>query len=291
VTGDAPDRIAIRGLRGHGRHGVFASERETGQTFVVDLVISLDTRPAASSDDLAATVHYGIVAERVVAEIEGEPVDLIETLAQRIADRCLEFEGVGAVEVTVHKPEAPVTVPFDDVSVTIVRRAVRRLRAVLSLGSNLGDRLATLQTAVNRLAEIPESAPVAVSPVYETAPVGGPPQPDYLNAVVLMGTSLAPRQLLDHTQAIEAAAGRERSERWGPRTLDVDLVAVGDRVEDSEGLTLPHPRAYERGFVLVPWADVDPEAVLPGGGPVRTLLAALDATGVHRRDDLRLDLP
>jgi dihydroneopterin aldolase len=116
------DRVALRGLRARGHHGVFPEEREKGQTFVVDLVLSLDTAPAAASDDLTRTVDYGVVAEEVVAVVTGEPVDLIETLAQRIADRCLKHEAVQEAEVTVHKPEAPITVPFDDVTITINRR-------------------------------------------------------------------------------------------------------------------------------------------------------------------------
>jgi dihydroneopterin aldolase len=119
VTGD---RIALRGLRGRGRHGVFDHEREQGQEFVVDVELCLDTRAAAASDDLRATVDYGRLAADVVAVVEGEPAALIETLAQRIADRCLADARVGEATVTVHKPQAPVQVPFDDVTVTITRR-------------------------------------------------------------------------------------------------------------------------------------------------------------------------
>jgi dihydroneopterin aldolase len=118
------DRVALRGLRVRGHHGVFERERDQGQTFVVDLALYLDTRPAAAGDDLTETVHYGIVAEEVAAIVGGEPVDLIETLAQRIADQCLTHRVVREVEVTVHKPEAPITVPFDDVSITIKRSRV-----------------------------------------------------------------------------------------------------------------------------------------------------------------------
>ncbi|AYN33361.1 dihydroneopterin aldolase [Streptomyces albus] len=118
------DRVALRGLRARGHHGVFPQEREEGQTFVVDLVLGLDTRPAAATDDLTRTVHYGIVAEEVAAIVQGEPVDLIETLAARIAESCLRHEGVEEVEVCVHKPQAPITVPFDDVTVTITRSRV-----------------------------------------------------------------------------------------------------------------------------------------------------------------------
>ncbi|EGX56931.1 dihydroneopterin aldolase [Streptomyces zinciresistens K42] len=115
------DRVALRGLKARGYHGVFPEERREGQTFVVDLVLGLDTRPAAADDDLAKTVHYGVVAEEVVAAVQGEPVDLVETLAERVAQVCLKHERVHEVEVTVHKPDAPITVPFDDVTVTITR--------------------------------------------------------------------------------------------------------------------------------------------------------------------------
>nr|WP_203602807.1 dihydroneopterin aldolase [Streptomyces coelicoflavus] len=114
----------MRGLKARGHHGVFPKEREDGQTFLVDIVLGLDTRPAAADDDLAKTVHYGIVAEEVVAVVEGDPVDLVETLAERIAQVCLKHAGVEEVEVCVHKPDAPITVPFDDVTVTIIRSRV-----------------------------------------------------------------------------------------------------------------------------------------------------------------------
>jgi dihydroneopterin aldolase len=115
------DRITQRGLRATGHHGVYEHERAAGQTFVVDLSLSLDLRPAARSDDVADTVHYGELAEQVVAVVTGPPVDLIETLAARIADVALAYPIVSSVEVTVHKPQAPITVAFDDVTVTVVR--------------------------------------------------------------------------------------------------------------------------------------------------------------------------
>jgi 7,8-dihydroneopterin aldolase/epimerase/oxygenase len=118
------DRVALRGLRARGHHGVLPHEREEGQTFVVDVVLGLDTRPAAADDDLTKTVHYGIVAEQVAGIVQGDPVDLIETLAERIAQQCLKHDRVAEAEVTVHKPDAPITVPFDDVTVTITRSRV-----------------------------------------------------------------------------------------------------------------------------------------------------------------------
>lgn len=115
------DRVAVRGLRATGHHGVLEQERAQGQLFVVDVDMAVDTRAAAAGDDLRQTVHYGEIAEEVVAVIQGEPVDLIETLAQRIADQCLTHQAVREVDVVVHKPDAPITVPFDDVTITIKR--------------------------------------------------------------------------------------------------------------------------------------------------------------------------
>ncbi len=143
---------------------------------------------------------------------------------------------------------------------------------MLSLGSNLGDRLAHLQQAVDELASAGDVA--AVSPVYSTVPVGGPEQPDYLNAVVLLDTELHADELLEVCHYLEDQAGRIRDERWGPRTLDIDIVVFGDVVSDDPALTLPHPRAAERAFVLRPWLDVDPTAFL-SGLPVSDRLATL----------------
>ncbi len=163
--------------------------------------------------------------------------------------------------------------------------------AVLSLGSNVGDRLANLQGAIDALADTPDVHVVAVSSVYETAPVDAPPDsPDFLNAILLADTTLSVAMLLDRAQAVEAAFGRERAGVNAPRTLDVDLIVVGDRLSDTEELTLPHPRAHERAFVLVPWHEVDEQAQIPGKGKIADLLAELDTSGVVHRDDVALEV-
>jgi 2-amino-4-hydroxy-6-hydroxymethyldihydropteridine diphosphokinase len=162
--------------------------------------------------------------------------------------------------------------------------------AVISLGSNLGDRLASLQAAV-RLLSGDGLDGVAVSGVYETDPVGGPPQDDYLNAVLLAVTALPAEAILTRCQAAEAARQRVRAQRWGPRTLDADLITVGTERSDDPRLILPHPRAHERGFVLVPWLEVEPGAVLPGYGPVAALAAAAGGAGVRRLAGVTLELP
>lgn len=165
--------------------------------------------------------------------------------------------------------------------------------AVISLGGNLGNRLETLQGAVDALEDTPGVRVKAVSPVYETEPWGVDPgsQPGYFNAVVLIRTTLPPSSLLERAHAIEEAFLRVRGERWGPRTIDVDIVTYQGVVSDDPVLTLPHPRAHERAFVLVPWFDIDPAAVVPGHGPVVELVAAVGRQGVQRRDDLELRLP
>jgi len=163
-------------------------------------------------------------------------------------------------------------------------------RVVIALGANLGDARAALQSAV---AALPGAGIEvrACSGVYETDPVGGPEQPVYLNAVVLGETELAPHALLRALQSIEDRHGRTREVRWGPRTLDLDIVTIDGVTMDEESLTVPHPRAADRGFVLVPWLEVDPGAVFPDGRRVADLVAVDDAGVGVRRTALLLDVP
>jgi 2-amino-4-hydroxy-6-hydroxymethyldihydropteridine diphosphokinase len=163
-------------------------------------------------------------------------------------------------------------------------------RAYLGIGSNLGDRLANLQLAVDGLAAAGGVTVVAVSPVYETDPVGGPEQPEFLNAVVAVDTELDARGLLGIAQRIEADAHRVRRERWGPRTLDVDVLFVGDAIVDEPDLVVPHPRLHERAFVLAPLADLGPDAEL---GEVARRIPPRPASGWPgvRRTGLTLGVP
>jgi 2-amino-4-hydroxy-6-hydroxymethyldihydropteridine diphosphokinase len=160
-----------------------------------------------------------------------------------------------------------------------------RSRAVLAVGANLGDRLGTLQGCAQAIDRLPDTDVVAISPVYETAPVGGPPQPDYLNAVLIVQTGLRSLELLEAAHRIEADFGRVREERFGPRTLDIDIISYADEVSCDPVLTLPHPRAHERAFVLAPWYDIEPRAELPARGSVGQLLAGLDRGGLRRAPD------
>ena len=165
-------------------------------------------------------------------------------------------------------------------------------RCVLSVGSNLGDRHSNLQGAVDALADTPGVWPTAVSRVYESEPVNAPAgSEDFLNAVILADTTLSPRTLLERALAIEDAYGRERSSEAGaPRTLDVDLITVGDHRAQDDALVLPHPRAHQRAFVLAPWHDVEPDAELLDHGPVADLLDRVSEQSVTVRDDLTLTI-
>ena len=147
------------------------------------------------------------------------------------------------------------------------------MRAVLSLGSNLGNSAEILSSAAEALNEVSEV--IALSSFYRTRPVGGPPQPDFINAVIIIETNLEPEELLLVAQAIEGAHGRERNEntvKWGPRFLDIDLIKCDEMLINSRDLTIPHPRAHEREFVLRPWNEIDPAATLPGFGAISRLL-------------------
>lgn len=270
------DLIRLTGVRARGFHGVLAHERRDGQDFVVDVAMSVDLSRAGASDDLRHTVHYGEVAAEVVAIVEGRPHDLIESLAEQIAVAVLARPLVEAAEVTVHKPQAPVGVPFGDVEVVV--RRTKDVPVVIALGANLerdGEAPdVTLRRAVRHLQRTRGLRSVRLSRLYATAPVGGAlvtGQPDYVNAVALARTSLAPPSLLARLHRIESDHGRTRDLRWGPRTLDLDLVQYGDPQDGSDvastdpDLQLPHPRAHQRAFVLVPWLDIDPEAALRTG--------------------------
>jgi len=185
--------------------------------------------------------------------------------------------------------ESPTPYVLDVDTMTGGMRPIRQ--AVLSIGSNLGDRSGRLQGAVSALEDTPEVTVVAISSVYETDPVDTPDgSGKFLNAVVLLDTTLTVHTLLDRALAIEDAFGRERSEPGAPRTLDVDIIVVGDRIANDDQLTLPHPRAHERGFVLLPWLEIDPEGEIPGKGFVADLIGGVDVSGVAKREDIEIIL-
>lgn len=333
--------IALKGLGALANHGVYDFERTQEQRFSADVVMWIET--AGTTDDIAATVSYADIADETMAVLTGNPVDLIETLAETIASRVMSHEGVVGTEVTVHKPDAPINHPFADVSVTVRRgetdamplslslkgiyeaedgsvltgeieaygRAqapspaqqkktaptrkrrgehaaparpedtsrpahLRARRVVLAIGGNLGDVPVTLMHTVEALSYMEGFQIEDVSPIMRTKPVLAPgqaPQPDYWNAVVVGSAIATPDELFAQTSRIERELGRERHERWGARSIDIDIIQVEGLASSDPVLTLPHPRAKERAFVLAPWLLCDPNAVLEGVGRVCDLLA------------------
>lgn len=275
------DQIRLTGVRAVGKHGVLDFEHERAQTFVVDATLFLDLAPAGHSDDLRDTVDYGAIAKGIVAIIEGEHVDLIEKLADRIASMILEYPAVARTQVTVHKPSAPIVVPFDDVSVTVERSrettsaASQVHHAIIAMGGNQGDVAATLRDAVRSIDGLASTQVTGVSPLYRTDAWGMPDgTPDFYNAVVSVTTKLSAMELLRGLQRIEVEHGRVRTDHWTSRTLDLDIIDFDGQSNDDPDLTLPHPRAWQRAFVLGPWLALEPDAELSGehAGSVAQLL-------------------
>ena len=332
--------IALKGLGALANHGVYDFERTQEQRFSADVVMWVET--AGATDDIAATVSYADIADETMAVLTGNPVDLIETLAETIASRVMSHEGVVGTEVTVHKPDAPIDHPFSDVSVTVRagetealplslslkgiyeaedgsvltgeieaygraqapspaqqkrsapsrrRRGehaapreedssrpahLRARRVVLAIGGNLGNVPVNLMHTVEALSYMEGFQIEDVSPIMRTKPVLAPgqaPQPDYWNAVVVGSAIATPDELFAQTSRIERELGRERHERWGARSVDIDIIQVEGLASSDPVLTLPHPRAKDRAFVLAPWLLCEPDAILEGVGRVCDLLA------------------
>ncbi len=262
-----PDQIRIDGLVVTTTVGALPHEREIPQPIRIDLAVDVDLRDAGSSDELDHTVNYGLVSERVARAVREAKDVLLERLAERVADVVMAFGRVDGVEVTITKLRPPIPEQVDTTSVRI-HRSRRDIglsgpvehTVTVALGSNLGDRLRVLRSALDQLGDVRET-----SSVFETAPVGGPDgQGPYLNMVVVVSTPLDPFAFLRRCQRIEEHALRQRVERWGPRTLDVDVLFFDDMTISSPDLVVPHPRYAERRFVLAPLAEVAPEKCPPG---------------------------
>ncbi|MCI5826193.1 MAG: 2-amino-4-hydroxy-6-hydroxymethyldihydropteridine diphosphokinase [Arcanobacterium sp.] len=279
--------IRLTGLRVLGTHGVLASEHEAPQEFSVDVEMVVCTEQAVASDSIAATISYADVADMVVQIVAGKHVDLIETLADRIARQVVHM-GARMATVTVHKPQAPIAHAFSDVSATVsipgVLLTPARRRVVIGIGSNLDVPEAHVIEAAHMLSDFVDVE--EVSELYRTVPQladGQEEQPDYVNAVLTGYTDIPPLQFLQLVHHIEAEHGRVRTKRWEARTLDLDIIDVEGITSADPELIIPHPRAARRRFVLEPWLAIDPAATL-GGVPVADLLSEVRAQPVEKMD-------
>ncbi|MCR5667245.1 MAG: 2-amino-4-hydroxy-6-hydroxymethyldihydropteridine diphosphokinase [Eubacterium sp.] len=255
------DQIKIKNLEVFGHHGVLPEENTLGQKFLINAVLYTDVEDAGRSDKMSSSIHYGEVCHLINQFMQEQTFKLIETVAEQLA-RCLllEYPRLKKIRLEVLKPWAPIGLPLESVSVEIVRGWKK---AYLSLGSNLGEREQYLQRAIAALNENEAIRVGKVASFLNTAPYGKTDQPDFLNTAVEIETLLEPKQLLEVTQAIEQANGRERKEHWGERTLDIDILLYSNLVMTDAQLMIPHPDMHNRLFVLAPMCEIAPQQVHP----------------------------
>lgn len=255
------DQIRIENLNIFAHHGVYEEEKEQGQNFVVSAVLHTDTGKAGASDELAYAVDYGAVCLLMDEFMRENRFDLLEAVAEHMAREVLfAHPAVSRIELEVKKPNAPIPLRFDNVSVKIERGWHK---VFIALGSNLGERLKYLEHAVANLREDPCFRKIEASDYIETRAYGGVEQGDFLNGALAAETLYSPWELLERLQREEMIAKRKREIRWGPRTLDLDILLYDDLILSEKGLVIPHPDMKNRQFVLKPLAELAPFLVHP----------------------------
>lgn len=248
------DSIVIEDLKIYANHGVYEFEKENGQNFYISAKLNLDIQKAAISDDLADTVNYALVSEKIAAFVKEKSLDLIETLADGIAVMLLDnYEMVESVDVTVKKPEAPINMEFGNVYVMVSRK---KHKAYIAYGSNLGDSESYIKAAKDMLSKNKYCKLLNESSLYKTTAYGVTDQPDFYNGIFELETYLEAFNLLDLLHDIEKACKRVRKEHWGPRTIDLDIILYDDLVLDTKELTIPHSDMANRDFVLEPLSEI-----------------------------------
>ena len=255
------DEIRVKNLEVFCNHGVYKEENVLGQKFLVDASLFLSVRKAGRTDALGDSISYGDVCRLITAEMKKQNDQLLERVAERLAEQILlQFPPARAVRVTVKKPWAPVMLHLDYAAVTVERGWHQ---VYVGAGSNMGDRSAYLAEAERKLKEDGNIRNFRAATVIETEPYGYVEQDPFLNTVFAFDTLYEPEELLDRLHELEQAACRERKIHWGPRTLDLDILLYDDRVTESPELTLPHPDMHRRLFVLAPLCELNPYGVHP----------------------------
>lgn len=250
------DEIRIENLQVYAHHGVYREENEKGQNFYINVILETDTRKAGILDDLGLSTNYGEVCMFLHHFLKEHTYKLIETVAEMAAEALLlHFPLIKNVTLEVRKPEAPIPLPFESVSVKITRGW---RKAYLSIGSNMGDKKEHLDGAVEAFRTDIRCRVLRISDWIATPPYGGVEQDDFLNGAIEIETLYTPRMLLEKIHETEAAHGRERKVRWGPRTLDIDILLYEGCVMDMEDLMIPHVDMQNRDFVLKPLMQIAP---------------------------------
>ncbi|NLW07891.1 MAG: 2-amino-4-hydroxy-6-hydroxymethyldihydropteridine diphosphokinase [Clostridia bacterium] len=270
------DKLSLQGMSFYGYHGALPAEKSLGQRFVIDVTLYLDLAAAGKTDSLEKSIDYTGVYNTVKQVVEEERFNLIEALAERIATLLLErYIQAKQVVVNVTKPQVPIAGVLAGAQVEISRRRLKRV--YLSLGSNIEPKEEYLRQALRLIASHPRIKLIKTSSLYLTEPVGYREQDWFLNAVAACDTDLNPLLLLQEIQNFELLLQRQRQFRWGPRTIDIDIITYGEDKIDLPQLQIPHPRARQRAFVLVPLAELNREAIIEGK-TVQELLDTLKAT-------------
>jgi dihydroneopterin aldolase/2-amino-4-hydroxy-6-hydroxymethyldihydropteridine diphosphokinase len=250
------DQLIIKDLELFAFHGVAESEKDLGQKFILDLTLDVDMEDAGHSDDIHDAIHYGILCKELQEEFCKHAYDLIEKAANMLAEFILfNYPTVEKVDLVLKKPWAPVHLPLRYPAVRIVRAWHS---AIVAVGSNMGDRTATIDAAYELLNAHPHTQLVKKSTLIETDPVGYEDQDPFINGVMELRTIQSPKRLMTMLLDIEKELKRERIIRWGPRTIDLDLIYYDDMICDDEYTIIPHPRMHQRGFVLEPLAEIAP---------------------------------
>lgn len=249
------DEIRIENLKIYAYHGVYAEENERGQDFYVNAVLYTETKRAGNEDALTLSTDYGEVCHFINDFLKIHTFQLIETMAEKTAEQVLlHFPLIKEMDLEIRKPQAPIGLPFESVSVKIHRGWHK---VYVALGSNMGDKNAYIESAVQKIKKNECNKNVKVSNLYETSPYGEvQEQEDFLNGVAEFETLYSPEELLEFLHVLEQEAERVREIHWGPRTLDLDIIFYDRLVMDTEELTIPHADMHNREFVLKPLCDL-----------------------------------
>lgn len=255
------DRIEIRQLEVFAYHGCNEDEKVDGQKFYVDANLYLDVRTPGMSDNLEETTNYAKACKFINKFMTENRFNLIEAVAERTSREILKsFPKVVAVDFTINKPNAPIKLPFGNVAVSVSRKWHK---AHLSIGSNIGDKEAYLNQAVESIYDDDNCRVMAVSKFIETQPYGPVEQENFLNGCLEVETLYSPEELLKCINQIEAESNRERTAHWGPRTLDIDIILYDEEVISKKDLVIPHKEMHKRAFVLEPLNEIAPYAFNP----------------------------
>lgn len=248
------DQIIIQDLSIYAKHGVYMEENILGQQFLVSVYIDMDLSRAGQTDNLQYTIDYGTVCHFVTKYMQERTFKLIESAAEHLAEELLlQYTQIKKIRIKVKKPWAPIGLPIKNVCVSVDRT---RHNVYLSLGSNLGDRRAFIRQGIDELNALDSCKVCEVSAMIETEPYGGVLQDNFINCVIRMETVLNPQHLLDEIHKIEDRAGRTRDVRWGPRTLDMDILFYDHETVNTPQLTIPHIDMQNRNFVLEPLCEI-----------------------------------